>query len=38
MTTVEIEEWIGKWKSLTPTPQRDQVIQIWLKFLKYGKA
>lgn len=37
MTTVEVEQWISRWKSLTPTPQRDQVIKIWTRFLQYGR-
>jgi hypothetical protein len=35
MTKDEIQYWINRWSKLKPSPQRDMVIKIWSKNLKY---
>lgn len=34
MTKEEIQFWINRWKSLKPSPKRNEVIKIWSKHLK----
>lgn len=30
----EIQYWVGRWKKLNPSPQRDMVIKMWSQTLK----